>query len=120
MRGGPPDMMKPPTFLRHNVAIEEQRRGRGARLGELVAGHKKDIVVTTRWNDQPNRLALYGMHRPGSGPVQRLSVMHGLEYLDYTQGVRLILRAAQVDGVERSIDEILAEDDLFAAIFDER
>src|SRR5262249_23857811 len=54
------DREAPETFLQHHLLIEEQRKN--SPLGELVAGIKKDVVVTNRLAEKPNRVAIYGWH----------------------------------------------------------
>ena len=54
------------TFLRHNAIIEEQRGDK--KLGELVAGIKKDVVVTNRLDEKPDRVAIYGWHKLDGRP----------------------------------------------------
>jgi hypothetical protein len=46
------------TFVAHNAIIEEQRKGKP--LGPLVAGDKKDVVVSNRLKEKPARVAIYG------------------------------------------------------------
>jgi len=48
------------TFLKHHEIVEGQREGK--KLGELVAGIKKDVVVSNRLDEKPNRVAIYGWH----------------------------------------------------------
>src|SRR5690606_20620231 len=48
-----PQMMSNDYYRRHHVEVEKQRAGRG--VGELIAGHKKDVVVTKRLVQQPSR-----------------------------------------------------------------
>lgn len=110
-------MAKPATFLAHNTLIEQRRKSKGEKLGSLVAGHKKDLVLTGRMKGQPGRSAIYGWQMEETGkPVQPLSLVHDLEHFDYTFGVRLILRDVYVDGVRRSVDEALADENLAAAL----
>src|SRR5437763_11764707 len=46
------------TFLEHSRIIESQRANQ--KVGNLVAGIKKDIVVTNRLGERANRVAIYG------------------------------------------------------------
>jgi hypothetical protein len=86
----------PATFLRHHRIIEEQLRG--TPRGTLVAGHKKDIVVTRRLLETPGRVAIFGWHKPSGEPIQPLSLVHGETYVDYSHGVRPLARRVEVDG----------------------
>lgn len=74
---------------------------------ELVAGHKKDIVITNRLLTKRRRVAIYGWHRPTGKPIQPLSLVHGDSYADYSHGVRLISHTAKLNGVYVPIVDIL-------------
>jgi hypothetical protein len=109
------------TFVQHNQIIEEQRATRQppAQLGQLVAGHKKDIVITPRLKEKPNKVAIYGWHKPDGNPIQPLYVGHAGYYVDYSHGVRLIKREVLVDGVARDIAEVLKDAELAGLVSDE-
>lgn len=91
-----PTMMSVEYLLRHERLVEGQRRGHA--LGLLTAGHKKDVVLTNRLLARPDRVAIYGWHRPSGGPIQPLSLVHEAGYSDYSHGVRLVAATARVDG----------------------
>jgi hypothetical protein len=95
----------PETFLRHHDLIEAQRAGR--KLGDLVAGIKKDVVVTNRLAERPNRVAIYGWHKPDGSPIQPLTIVHHDRYVDYSHGVRLVRRAVTLDGKPRDVRQVL-------------
>jgi hypothetical protein len=84
------------TFAQHNALVEEQRNGKP--LGSLVAGIKKDVVITNRLAEKPNRVAIYGWHKPDGSPIQPLTIVHRETYVDYSHGVRLTKRTVTVDG----------------------
>ena len=105
------------TFLKHNAIIEEQRTGR--KLGELVAGIKKDVVVTNRLDEKPNRVAIYGWHKLDGKPIQPLTIVHVNWYVDYSHGVRLMKRTVIVDGKPRDIRHILHDPNLCGLLSDE-
>lgn len=107
----------PATFLRHNAIIEEQRSGK--KLGELLAGNKKDIVVTNRLAEKPNRVAIYGWHKLDGKPIQPLTIVHRDSYVDYSHGVRLMKRAVTVDGKTWDIRHVLYVNDLTGLLSDE-
>lgn len=92
---------------KHHELIAEERGS--SPLVPLVAGHKKDVVLTGRLHRQPDRVAIYGWHRPSGEPIQPLSLVHGAAYADYSHGVRLVHPVVRVDGVERSLVEALAD-----------
>ena len=83
--------------------------------GKLIAGHKKDVVLTNRYLTQPDRVAIYGWHRPTGQPIQPLSLVHGSRYFDYSHGVRLVHDQALADGELRSVYDLLS-DPVFAPL----
>ncbi|HEX4607336.1 MAG TPA: hypothetical protein VH092_03945, partial [Urbifossiella sp.] len=111
------DRESPTTFLRHNALIEEQRAGHP--LGALVAGVKKDIVVTNRLAERPGRVAIYGWHKPDGAPIQPLTTVHGAGYVDYSHGVRLMQRTVLVDGAARDVRQVLYAAGLHGLLSDE-
>jgi hypothetical protein len=106
-------------YQHHNELVSRQRATLGAHDGTLIAGHKKDIVLSNRLRRFPGRVAIYGWHRGENDPIQPLSTLHGAHYADYSHGVRLISTLAYVDGVPRSIFEVLADPQLAPILSDE-
>jgi hypothetical protein len=96
-------------FAYHSELIARQRRTLSAGLGELTAGHKKDLVLTNRLWHVPDRVAIYGWHRDVDRPIQPLSTVHGARYADYSHGVRLVSDTVYINGRKRPIDEVLGE-----------
>jgi hypothetical protein len=95
--------------VRHDSLITAQRAAKHAPNDALTAGHKKDLVATSRLASAPGRVAIYGWHRASHQPIQPLSTVHGAGYADYSHGVRLVSRTAYIDGIPRPIDELLAD-----------
>lgn len=112
-----PKMRSSTYYLEHQKMIQEQTAGR--RPGDLVAGNKKDIVLSTRLVSRPDRIAIYGWHRGFGDPIQPLSTIHGARYADYSHGVRLIDTVVLVEGEERSLWEVLADPELAPLLSDE-
>lgn len=100
-------------YARHNAAIEKQRKGRP--LGELLSGHKKDIVLTNRVFGT-ERIAIYGWHKRDGKPIQGLSLVHGARYADYSHGVRLVYSTVCVNGEPMSILELLQDKEIAGVI----
>jgi hypothetical protein len=94
-------------FLRHNATVETQRINAGGRLGMLVAGQKKDVVLTNRLARAPGRVAIYGWQRRGGSPIQPLSTVHAASYADYSHGIRLVSRTAFVNGEPFDLEDLL-------------
>ena len=91
----------------HQQRIDMQRSD--LPLGELISGHKKDLVLSNRLGLFPGRLAIYGWHRGVQEPIQPLSTVHGARYVDYSHGTRLVSNTIVVDGRPRSIYEALQD-----------
>jgi hypothetical protein len=103
-------------YLEHRGIIRSQRQEVGCILGELVAGHKKDIVLTNRLNKKPGRIAIYGWHQKSGEPIQPLSTVHRKRYADYSHGVRLIYKTVWINGKACSILQAL-QDPRLAPVF---
>ena len=117
-----PQMGSNGYYFDHNRMIEHQRLGLGAKLGSLIVGHKKDLVITNRLNGNPDHLAIYGWHRMENGkpvPIQPLTTAHLKDYVDYSHGVRLVSKKVLVDGKVTSIVNILRDPELFGILSDE-
>ena len=108
-----------PVFVRHDSIIEVSRHVAGKPLQTLISGHKKDIVITNRIANEPGRLFIYGWHYPDGKPIQPLSAAHGINYVDYSHGVRLICDKVLVDGKLCSIKGILQHPVLYKLFSDE-
>ncbi len=93
-------------FLRHNDLIEQQNDPTKA---VLVAGHKKDVVVTNRLIFRPNRVAIYGWHDPMGVPIQPVSLVHHNHYADYSHGVRLVHTTMLVNGKPYPVADVLKD-----------
>lgn len=110
-----PQMMSNDYYQRHHEAIEKQRAGRPG----LIAGHKKDVVVTNRLVSRPDRVAIYGWHQRDGRPIQPLSLVHEAGYADYSHGVRFVRGTMVVDGQERAFAEVARDPDLCGLLSDE-
>lgn len=101
-----PQMSSTGYFLRHNATIE----GQLGRQSGLVSGHKKDVVLASRMEGAPGRVAIYGWHRRSGDPIQPVSTVHGATYSDYSHGIRLVARTAFVNGRAADLQDLLASD----------
>jgi hypothetical protein len=106
-------------YLTHNKMVRDQRLALGCPLGELISGHKKDVVLTNRLARNQGKVAIYGWHRPSGVPIQPLSTVHGSHYADYSHGIRLISATALLDGQPCSIWTILEDPALARVLSDE-
>lgn len=98
----------------HKEKVDAQRRGFA--LGDLISGHKKDLVLTNRLAQIPGRVAIYGWHLATGHPIQPLSLVHGARYVDYSHGVRLVASVVNIGGVARSIYDALQDLNLAPAL----
>nr|MBI1230742.1 hypothetical protein [Cytophagales bacterium] len=95
-------------YLRHNELINEQA-GLTVFPVILVAGHKKDVVISTRMHSQPQKVPIYGWHLGPNQPIQPLSLVHGENYEDYSHGLRLISSSACLNGIRQSLEDLFAD-----------
>ncbi|QDT56039.1 hypothetical protein Pan44_40890 [Caulifigura coniformis] len=105
------------AFVKHNDLIEEQR-GEVLRSA-LLAGIKKDVVLTNRLSEKPNRVAIFGWHFADGTPIQPLTIVHVNWYVDYSHGIRLVKRAMTVDGKPRDLKFLLHDARLHPLVSDE-
>ena len=110
-----PQMMSNDYYRRHHETIERARDGR---VG-LIAGHKKDVVVTNRLVARPNRVAIYGWHQRDGRPIQPLSLVHEASYADYSHGIRWLAATMTVDGAEHRVADVARDPELAALVTDE-
>lgn len=110
-----------PVFWDHNVTVKGQRAATLAAhpLGELVGGHKKDVVVTEKLATTPGKVAIYGWHYTNGTNIQPLYLGHEDTYADYSHGIRLVRLAMTVDGVATTIPDVLADANLHVLLSDE-
>jgi hypothetical protein len=83
-------------YASHSATIDNQLHQAGAEFGELVAGIKKDVVISNAMT--PGKVVIYGWHKPNGQPIQPLSNVHGDFYVDYSHGIRLVAPTMQIDG----------------------
>jgi hypothetical protein len=104
-----PKMRSCGYYLKYRKMIRAQQKQRDCVLGELVSGHKKDVVLTNRLNRKTARIAIYGWHKENGEPIQPLSLVHGKNYADYSHGVRLIYKTVWINGKPCSILDVLQD-----------
>lgn len=85
-------------YSRHNRMVREQRLDFADDPGALIAGDKKDLILTNQLWTNLGRVAIYGWHRLNGRPIQPLSTVHGIGYADYSHGVRLVSDTAYIKG----------------------
>jgi hypothetical protein len=60
--------------------------------------------LTTR-----GKVAIYGWHKPDGKPIHPLYMGHAASHVDYSHGIRLVSRRMMVDGLAKTIEEVLAD-----------
>jgi hypothetical protein len=110
-----PAMVKVKTWVQHQATIREQASGAAG----LIAGHKKDVVVTNQLTTKPGAVAIYGWHRAEASPIQPLYLGHTESWVDYSHGIRLVARAMKVNGKPTTVEEVLANPELSELLSDE-
>lgn len=114
--------MKPLCFEDSNNAINALMRSKGLKFGQFVSGLKKDVVLTTRLENEAGfdrHVAIYGWHHPDGHPQQPLFIRHGNFYSDYSHGIRLIYRTIKIDGKEYDLRKVLEDPLMFRLVSDE-
>jgi len=114
-----PEMRSTAYYWNHNRMIDDQAHALGVQLGDLLSGHKKDVVMTNRLNANIGRIAIYGWHRSPGQPIQPLSTVHGANYADYSHGIRLVSDMALINGRVSSVYEILHDSSMAKVLSDE-
>ena len=110
-------MVTIPVLVKHNQMLAAQHLASPDHA--LRAGHKKDVVMTRRMADQPNRVAIYGWHHVDGKPIQPLSLFHEQTYADYSHGIRLVDRRVKVDGRLMDLADLLVDPTLAPLVSDE-
>lgn len=109
-------MVRPEEFLKHHELIEQQLLDHRKEIQnwppQLLAGHKKDIVISNKLSEKNHRLAIYGWHTSAGNPIQPVSTYHGDWYSDYSHGARLIGNKMLIDGTSHRIEDVLKDEEL--------
>lgn len=112
---------RPRTWWLHNAAVADQFFAVNGRRDQLVAGIKKDVVLSNLIADprRSNHVVIYGWHKPDGEPIQPQSNVHVNGYMDYSHGIRFVNHQVFVDGYPHHILEILQHPKLFRLLSDE-
>lgn len=103
------------TMYQHHLIIEGQR---GHRKG-IIAGIKKDVVMTAKLSNLSHRVAIYGWHRLNGIPIQPLYTGHVDWYVDYSHGIRLVYEKIKINGQWMPYSEIINSPALHFILCDE-
>ena len=106
-------------FAEHNAQIEKQKTEAGGINGQLIAGIKKDVILSARIAKNPNKVVIYGWHKSGGVPIQPVYSGHVDWYVDYSHGIRLINNQVLLDGKHVLLSDILSDPVLCKIFSDE-
>ena len=120
---GPPydaSMMSMARIKEHSDKIQNQLQGK--EVNKLIAGHKKDLVLTNAlYPNNPNqRIAIYGWTQLNGKPIQQLNPKsHELSYSDYSHQVRLVSNTVICNNNVMSLQDVFADSELCKLVSNE-
>jgi hypothetical protein len=82
------EMIRDSYQWKHQIKVESPMAGLEIKPGDVIAGHKKDVVK----QHNSGRTTIYGWHELSGEPIQPASSVHNRSYSDYSQGIRLLRR----------------------------
>ena len=103
------------TMYQHNLIIEGQRK---LKTG-LIAGIKKDVIVTSKLIGTSHKVAIYGWHKSDGIPIQPVYTGHADYYVDYSHGIRLIYQTVWVNNKPMNFRDVLNDPILKKLLCDE-
>lgn len=109
------------VFNQHNNMVQNARMALIDEypLGELIGGHKKDVIISNRITENLERVVIYGWHYPNGTPIQPLYSGHVNWYADYSHGIRAVLSKCMVNDTLMEISDILSDPLLHVLLSDE-
>ena len=119
-----PQPLPPTAQMTSNAWFSEEQAKIEAELvgqprGQLVAGDKKDVVITNLLVQYPDRVAIYGWQQLTGQPIQPLTIVHAATYADYSHGTRLVSQDVILDGQPAQLDDVLRDPTLSVLLSDE-
>lgn len=109
-------------YVDHSKKVQAQMLQAGWSPGDLVAGHKKDIVLTNILTNSKykNNVAIYGWFNSDGTIVQNLNAIdHVVTYVDYSHGLRMIKNDCILNGNQSKLTDIFDDKDLCKLVHDE-
>ncbi len=106
-------------FILHNEQIEKQKSEAMGQNGQLIAGIKKDVILSNRITNSPNKVVIYGWHQLNGIPIQPVYSGHVDWYVDYSHGIRLMNQQVILDGEVVSVSKILSDPILYTLLSNE-
>ena len=117
-----PKMTTVPVMWEHNNRLKEQRKQalKQAPLGALVAGHKKDVIISNKIYEKSSKpVVIYGWHYQNGTPIQPVYAGHSETYADYSHGIRLVQDSALINHKVQLITSVLQDAEKSALFSDE-
>jgi hypothetical protein len=114
-----PQMTTIPVMWQHNSMVKAQRAEslEAHPLGALVAGDKKDVIISNKiYGNSSRRVVIYGWHYTNGNPIQPVYAGHAATYADYSHGIRLVRDSVLINNKMHRITDVL-QDASKAALF---
>ena len=73
---------------------------------------REDVVIANKVFATTGKVAIYGWHKLDGKPIQPLYTGHSAAYADYSHGIRLVKSPNGLNGMTKSIAEVLADREL--------
>ena len=107
-----PKMTTIPVMWEHNTQLKVQRQEtlQIAPLGVLVAGHKKDVIISNKIHKNSSKpVVIYGWHYQNGTPIQPVYAGHSQTYADYSHGIRLVQDSVLINNQVDLISKVLQD-----------
>ena len=117
-----PKMTTVPVMWEHNTRLKVQRKKalKQAPLGALVAGHKKDVIISNKIHSNSAKpVVIYGWHYQNGTPIQPVYAGHSDTYADYSHGIRLVQNSVLIHNKVSLITTLLQDVDKSTLFSDE-
>lgn len=116
------DMWSSSRIYEHSKRIDVQLQKLEIDPFSLISGHKKDIVLTNRLapNNPNKRIAIFGWTNLDGSVIQGLNpTSHEIDYVDYSQCVRLYSSNAIYDNTPIKLHDAFLDPEISKLISDE-
>jgi hypothetical protein len=109
-------------YVDHSNRLQEIIKVKGSKSGELIGGHKKDVVLTNMLTNQKykNNVAIYGWFNTDGSMIQNLNAVdHVVTYVDYSHGLRMVYNKCKLNGQDATIKQIWNDTNLCKLLHDD-
>jgi hypothetical protein len=111
-----------PVIEQENDLINTQLAALGNPASPYIGGDKKDTVLTNKYEQYVNNVAIYGWHYTTGEPIQPLYMGHSSDWADYSMGIRLVANYVHLDNnfdTPVLLADVLADEELAVLLSDE-